>query len=163
MSRASMDDLALNDSAHDLDSLSVEIGEWAEGHGFREDWALSVWLNDLANRICKAQDESDFPDEVDAEILRKAAEALRTNILGMKLMLSVSELSEALDSLRKVGAKGVLSGEGNFNEELADTHIRLFDLSHMINPVKELKTVGDEVVDKIKVNRNRPYKHGKKF
>jgi hypothetical protein len=137
-----------------LNELSQEIGEWAIGHGFREDWELATWLDEYATNY--------EYDDTEYKKLTAAAEALRTNIIGTKLMLIVSEAAEAMETLRKVGATGMMNGEGNFSEEIADTHIRLFELSQMINPLKKLKTVGAETIDKIKINSKRPFKHGKK-
>jgi hypothetical protein len=151
--------IEMNQARASMDLLSEIIGEWAIGHGFREDWELADKLDQLAQRLHNEDVEANQEDYI---MLWQAAEALRTNVLGMKLMLSVSELAEALDTLRKVGASGVLRGEGNFSEELADTHIRLFDLAHLINPKLKIGSVAQEVIDKIKVNAKRPYKHGKK-
>jgi NTP pyrophosphatase (non-canonical NTP hydrolase) len=142
-------DYELVDAGKTIDQLGTEVGEWACGHGFREDWALADWLEQYAEKQMHLLDSH--------QKLLKAAEALRTNILGMKLMLSVSELSEALERVRDLGAKGILEGDQNFAEELGDTHIRLFDLAHMTDA-----DVGSEVYAKIKKNRTRPYKHGRK-
>lgn len=69
--------------------------------------------------------------------------------LGEMLMLIVTELSEAMEAHR-------LQDKENFNEEIADTFIRLFDLCGglKINIEKEVKK-------KMLKNKKRPYKHGK--
>lgn len=67
------------------------------------------------------------------------------------LMLIVSELSEALEADRHDNKK-------NFNEEIADTFIRLFDLcgAYAINIEKEIKK-------KMEFNKKRPRLHGKRY
>lgn len=69
--------------------------------------------------------------------------------LGEMLMLVVTELSEAMEAYR-------VEDRENFNEEIADTFIRLFDLCGglKIDIEKEIKK-------KMVKNKNRPYKHGK--
>jgi hypothetical protein len=72
-------------------------------------------------------------------------------LLATKLMLSVSELSEALEALRD-------ENPVDFNEEVIDSLIRNFDL---------LQHVGAEttsiLANKITKNSERPYKHGRAF
>lgn len=140
-----------------LNDVSHEIGTWAQGHGFREDWDFASYLEGLAVNIERGVVFDDDEAEAVASNVRKAAEALRTNYLGMKLMLIVSEAAEALETLRDHGASGVLAGEGNFGEEVADIHIRGFDLSQLLK-----SPVGDIVLKKMAVNAERPYKHGRK-
>ncbi len=69
--------------------------------------------------------------------------------IGEMLMLIVTELSEAMEAYRLVDKE-------NFNEEIADTFIRLFDLCGglKIDIEKEIKK-------KMVKNKIRPYKHGK--
>ncbi|SKA89574.1 MazG nucleotide pyrophosphohydrolase domain-containing protein [Clostridium sp. USBA 49] len=73
------------------------------------------------------------------------------NAIATRLMLIVSELSEALEALRK-------DDLDNFQEELADTAIRLADLSGGLGIDLEI-----EIIKKMEKNQNRPYKHGKQF
>ncbi|MBF0620162.1 MAG: nucleotide pyrophosphohydrolase [Candidatus Omnitrophica bacterium] len=68
---------------------------------------------------------------------------------GEALMLVVTELAEAMEAHRKQDA-------ANFNEELADTFIRLFDLCGGMGIDIEA-----EIMKKCEKNKNRPYKHGK--
>jgi len=77
-------------------------------------------------------------------------EAAARNV-GEALMLCVTELAEACEAARK-------GDDENFAEELADTMIRIMDLAeHMdINLARE-------IVNKMKINMQRPPKHGKKF
>lgn len=74
----------------------------------------------------------------------------RKRNVGEMLMLIVTELAEAMEAYR-------IGDKENFNEEIADAFIRLFDLSGglKIDIEKEIKK-------KTKKNKNRPYKHGKR-
>jgi len=65
------------------------------------------------------------------------------------LMLIVSELGEALEAYR-------VQDKENFNEEIADTFIRLFDLAGGLKI-----DVEKYIMQKAKINESRPYKHGK--
>lgn len=69
--------------------------------------------------------------------------------VGEMLMLVVTELAEGMEAYR-------IQDTENFNEEIADTFIRLFDLCGglKIDIEKEIKK-------KMLKNKLRPYKHGK--
>lgn len=69
--------------------------------------------------------------------------------VGEMLMLIVTEVSEAMEAYRH-------SDKENFNEEIADTFIRLFDLSGGLKI-----DVEKEIMKKMEKNKKRPYKHGK--
>jgi len=75
------------------------------------------------------------------------AQALRSQFL----MLIVGEVSEAMEGLRK-------GDMNNFKEELADIVIRTTDLAGGLGIDLE-----SEIIKKMKQNKSRPYKHGKKF
>lgn len=75
----------------------------------------------------------------------------RDRNIGELLMLVVSELSEALEADRK-------GDRENFNEEIADTFIRLFDLCGGMNIDIEL-----EISHKLYINKARPLLHGKLY
>jgi NTP pyrophosphatase (non-canonical NTP hydrolase) len=92
------------------------------------------------------------------DALNERSSDRQAEILSTKLMLTVSELSEALETLRDHGAMGVMAGEGNFGEELADAVIRIFDLAQMVHV-----PIGDEVVRKLLKNMDRPSMHGRQF
>ena len=70
---------------------------------------------------------------------------------GEKLMLIVSELSEALEAARS-------GDEENFAEELADSCIRIFDLCGHMNIDLE-----KAIESKTRLNTKRPHMHGRKF
>lgn len=67
------------------------------------------------------------------------------------LMLIVCEAAEANEALRKADVD-------NFKEELADIAIRLVDMCGGLDIDLEA-----EIIKKMKINADRPYKHGKKF
>ena len=67
------------------------------------------------------------------------------------LMLVVSELAEALEADRKRDLAG-------FQEEIADTFIRLFDMCGGLGI-----DIESEIEKKRIKNMSRPYKHGKKY
>ncbi len=69
--------------------------------------------------------------------------------IGEALMLVVTELAEAMEAYRK-------EDNANFQEEIADTFIRLLDLCGGLNI-----DIEGEIAKKSEKNKNRPYKHGK--
>ena len=69
--------------------------------------------------------------------------------VGEALMLIVTELAEAMEAHRQ-------QDKENFDEELADVFIRLFDLCGGMGIDIEA-----EIMKKCEKNKNRPYKHGK--
>jgi len=66
-----------------------------------------------------------------------------------KLMLVVTEVSEAAEAYRKNDVK-------EFDMEIADTFIRLMDICGSIN-----LDIANEIEKKMIINAGRPYKHGK--
>ena len=72
---------------------------------------------------------------------------------GELIALMHSELSEALEALRQED-----KSKNNVGEELADCCIRIFDYCEAYDIDLE-----KAINDKIKINRNRPKKHGKNF
>ena len=78
---------------------------------------------------------------------------------GEVLMLIVSELAEALEALRKGNPPDEkLPQHSNFVVELADAFIRILNYAGEKN-----LDLAQAVLDKMKYNESRPYKHGKKF
>ncbi|MDD2680262.1 MAG: MazG nucleotide pyrophosphohydrolase domain-containing protein [Candidatus Omnitrophica bacterium] len=71
---------------------------------------------------------------------------------GELIALMHSELSEALEAMRKGGDKDALA------EELADCCIRIFDFCGARKIDLE-----EALLKKMEYNRGRPYRHGKKF
>lgn len=68
-----------------------------------------------------------------------------------KLMLIVTEVSEACEAHRHNKTE-------DFNEEIADTFIRLADLCGYLNIDIEY-----EIKKKTSINKERPYLHGKEY
>jgi NTP pyrophosphatase (non-canonical NTP hydrolase) len=131
-----------------LNRLSALCGRGAREKGFHQAFEDADFLESLA-----------AGSEVDTLItqrLRDIAKRIRLLEVGTKLMLVVSELSEGFESVRDTGFDGHLNGEGNLGEEIADAIIRLGDLSYMVET-----PLGREVTDKMAVNKNRPYRHGR--
>lgn len=69
-----------------------------------------------------------------------------------QIMLIVSELGEAVEALR-------CNDPENFEEEIADTFIRLFDLCG----AKGIRHIEKVIEGKMKVNESRDYRHDKAF
>jgi len=67
-----------------------------------------------------------------------------------KLMLVVTEVSEAMEAYRR-------EDKTNFAEELSDTFIRLFDIAGSLGIDIEA-----EIATKMAYNKTRPVRHGKK-
>lgn len=104
-------------------------------------------LNDLAAKIYEANAAKGFWDN-------------ERNI-GELLMLVVSELGEALEAHRK-GRMNDPKIEGfqkdTFEDEIADTFIRLFDLAGGLGI-----DIEKNITQKLEYNASRPRLHGKKY
>jgi NTP pyrophosphatase (non-canonical NTP hydrolase) len=77
--------------------------------------------------------------------------AVQNAFLSQKLMLIVGEVAEAQEALRKGDIE-------NFDEEISDVCLRIFDLSGC-----EDINLEDEIIKKMKKNKNRPRLHNKLF
>lgn len=148
-----VNDADLRQAAQSTNLLSTLIGEWAERKGFREDFEMARELELVADTLRDLKHISPERHERFHEI----ASVLRNNVAGTKLMLIVSELAEAMESLRDTGVDNIANG-GNFGEELADAEIRIKDLSHLLS-----LDLGSEEVAKVAKNEDRPYKHGRQM
>ncbi|MBU3208561.1 nucleotide pyrophosphohydrolase [Clostridium algidicarnis] len=111
--------------------------ENASRKGFWEDWERIKQLENMAINISKDGEEQVKID--------------KRNAIATRLMLIVSEVSEALEGLRK-------DDRDNFKEELADIVIRTCDLAGGLDIDLEA-----EILNKMEKNKNRLYKHGKAF
>ena len=94
-------------------------------------------INELVRETHKAVKEKGFWEEEKS--------------IPAKLMLIVTELAEACEADRNGDIEG-------FNEEIADTFIRLADLCGYLKI-----DIGKEIMKKAEKNKERPYKHGKRY
>lgn len=77
-------------------------------------------------------------------------EKLDDSMLG-KLMLVVTELAEAAEAVRK-------NDPDNFVEEIADTFIRLMDITGTMKI-----DIEKAIARKMEINAGRPFRHNKKI
>jgi NTP pyrophosphatase (non-canonical NTP hydrolase) len=109
-----------------------------------------VDLNPISKAVAEFVKEKGFytPSSLEGE----------ADLVLSKLMLIVSELSEAAEAARKPDAQGAIDREekGNFAEEMADTLIRMYDLCGSLGV-----DLGLWVAKKMVKNAERPHKHGK--
>lgn len=141
------------DPGETIKDLQRAIGKTEQDKGFRDDWFLAEKLEMYAVGLNR---EGSVPDKASQTMILAAAKALRANVIGMKMMLAVSEVAEALDSLRMTGVEDLHFG--NIEEEYADAIIRLLANADLLG-----LDVGDAMMRKITKNKTRPHMHGKKL
>lgn len=78
--------------------------------------------------------------------------------IGEALMLITAEVAEALEGNRKPHPDKYLPHRDNFEVELADAVIRIFDLAAGLN-----LDIGGAIIEKTEFNKTRPHKHGKAY
>jgi NTP pyrophosphatase (non-canonical NTP hydrolase) len=91
----------------------------------------------------------------------------QSGMIPLKLALIASEVSEALAVHRQLyddDAASEYTGmtpmqEDDFTEELADIVIRVLDLVGFYG----FNDFGEVIIDKMAKNRERPYRHGKRY
>jgi hypothetical protein len=125
--------------------------------GFRQDWEDAEILERIAEAI--ENHNLDGDEHIAVDLLRRIAQQHRALTIGTKLALVAGEaVGEALEEIRDHGLEKVMAGETGFASELADVHIRLFDIS-------DLTGVDIEAAITAKQDKNdtRPRMHGRKF
>jgi len=107
-------------------------------------------MAELAREIKKIREEHDFKTPHLIGPTEYPFSLTFGDVMLAKLMLVVTEISEAAEAVKHDDYK-------NFAEELADATIRILDIAETNRIDLEA-----EVRDKMRVNRDRPKKHGKK-
>ena len=118
---------------------------------------LGKKVNNLSDEIYTISKEKGFWDIEDISNFA---------IVPIKLALIADEVSEALrvhrDTYEGVESPSfndmTVKQEEDFTEELADIVIRTFDLAGGLG-----LDIGNSIIDKIKKNKKRPNKHGKRY
>lgn len=124
-------------------------------------------MNELINTAHTAAKEKGFWD-------KPSGHEVELSFITQKIMLIVSELSEAVEALRdekftnnEVRTQMVIKFDTNvfkehikntFEDEIADTFIRLLDLCGYMNI-----DIDTHIALKMKYNKSRGYKHNRKF
>jgi len=119
--------LEIKNLVEQVHETMCEKGFWDDEHG-------------ILNKILKN------PEFTDSEY-----QAVQKAFMSQRLMLTVSELSEALEALRD-------DDTDNFAEELADTVIRVSDISGGYG-----WNLDGYVFEKMAKNKRRARKHGRSF
>lgn len=82
--------------------------------------------------------------------------ATKDAYISQKLLLVISEISEATEAMRS--NKYGLEEKNTFEDELADSIIRILDLCAELNI-----DIEKQIDWKMKINKQREYKHSKNF
>lgn len=151
--------LVLNNLADKIYADNARKGFWNN-----QDPELELLQKELVVYM-NPEHEDDGPGGYDREYFEKVLETLerhQTKLskgnVGEKLMLICSEIGEAIEAHRKNKMDDHLPERPGLEVELADALIRILDLSSGLG-----LDIGGAVVEKLKYNRSRPYKHGKAY
>lgn len=125
-----------------LNELAKEINENARNKGFWTD------MDNVVEILTNDWNESGFNDN---EI-----KATKDAFISQKLALVMCECAEALEAMRK--NKYGLEQKDTFEDEIADTLIRLLDLCAELDI-----DIEKQVKWKMRFNSTREAKHGKEF
>lgn len=141
----------------EINEIRDEVHELAQSKGFWDDY----------DTLCRQHENTPL------------GASIKQAYLSQKLMLATSELGEAMEALRKdefanikaferglptadgvVGANAVfeIHVKNTFEDELADTIIRLLDMAGKLGI-----DVDKHIAYKTAYNSRRPYKHGRNF
>lgn len=115
----------------------------AKDKGFWDRWYLPT-----SDKIVFS--DKDLKEEFSKDEIKRL-QAEKNDFLATRLALIHSEVSEALEALRKGDME-------NFAEELADIVIRVADTAGGLDIDLE-----GEIIKKMEKNKKRGYKHGKRF
>jgi hypothetical protein len=129
-----------------LDSLAQELYENETAHGFNADEEEFQQLLDCADNDGRIVSGADY---------KRLENRIHTLFANEKLALIHSEVSELLESNRKPGPDSHCPDYTSEEIEWADVLIRL--LCYKVH--RGLRT--SAVLAKMKVNADRPFKHGK--
>jgi len=119
-------------------------------------------MSDITERSYRCANDHGFYEDYDRLMLKLEDPKDRTFVkqiwLSHRLMLIVSELAEGLEAIRDLNFSLEPKSSG-LGEELADARIRLEDLfRHIFGGCIDFDKI---VRDKIAINEQRPYKHGR--
>lgn len=110
------------------------------------------WIPGAISRISKKCFEISF----EHGFWEKDINGNPTRDIASALLLIITELSEAYEAYRC--GNTTPGDKDNFTEELADALIRLLDLSYGLG-----LHIENEMINKIELNKKRPWRHGKNF
>ncbi len=111
-------------------------------------------LDQLASRIHTNAVNKGFYETFAHEVV------IDDNLVGLKLALIHSEVTEILEAIRKS------QGEDAIAAEFADVIIRLLDLYNVLRNsliYGELRPLADAIAEKVQYNESREHLHGNKY
>lgn len=151
---------ALENFAAAFDQLAQVVNKRMHQNGFY-DVPIDRGTQDLIAKAIKAalSHGGQDPSTHVMELVKVALEQVRpARNPGEVIALMHSELSEALEFIRKPGKDDKLDQYDGEWVEIGDAIIRILDWAgeHEVS-------LGQIIVDKIVFNMGRPYKHGKEF
>lgn len=142
----------INDLANDLHALSREKGFWPNHESeFKKELKSILTTEEVW--------DTDRKVEQILELAKKHKAWDREQMIAQKLLLEITEISEAYESLRKGNLPDEhVPSKPSFDIELADGAIRHLDLC-----VGFGIDIGDAIIKKREFNKTRGYLHGKAF
>lgn len=145
------------DKDETLDALSRAAAENEIAKGFRDDILLANSIDQIRQSFLDSPDQEIVVATPELlSLLERASASIKRNLIGMKIALAHSELSEALARSRDLTVEQLLGGDEKFTRELADANIRIYGLADLTGG-----NIGRATMDTMKANQDRPYKHGR--